>query len=528
MAASHWPWIGFLSLDFRSPSELPSFQVLLASYCSSYPQHLPTLYTNLTGGRCLTYIGTEGAYQSNRLYRDSLSRAAVTRFIEDPKTANIILPRGAVAELQDFLRRYVESSSIGSRTIPAFEGEFAKRNDPMSFKNITFSEIYLNLGLIDGELLDYSSARPIKRILDALSRKAQAVPGEIVRLDSDSNFRDKVFESLSKWRGQRTIANAVDAQNIADTVSLFRRTALREAQSPPLLISTSPTVHRIAKQISDFSSTEFGAYPVLGNSLDLILTHTIVQRESPDYSVRTLLRIRDTLKPTLTAIQELLSKGERELEKQISQRNSDIESIQRQIERFRELWCSINSETLLKASGFELALCAQLVQLGEATSEGKLVISVSFVWQEILRELERNPHFLYEFSKYPRKFEELVAGAYKKYGWDIVELTPHSADRGRDVIATKLGFGSVRFLDQVKAYSPGTLVTHEEVRAMVGVLSLDQSASKGLITTTSDFAPGVFKSTEFRGMMPHRLELKNGDQLRTWLLDAWLNEGMGR
>src|SRR3989304_6045967 len=71
MVASHWPWIGFLPSEFRSPSELPSYQGLLPSYCSSYPEPLPTLYTNLTGGRCLTYIGTEGFASRGRPRRAS-------------------------------------------------------------------------------------------------------------------------------------------------------------------------------------------------------------------------------------------------------------------------------------------------------------------------------------------------------------------------------------------------------------------------------------------------------------------------
>lgn len=52
-------------------------------------------------------------------------------------------------------------------------------------------------------------------------------------------------------------------------------------------------------------------------------------------------------------------------------------------------------------------------------------------------------------------------------------------------------------MEQTKAYSPGTLVTHDDVRTMLGVLSIDRSASKGLITTTSDLQPKVMKSREF-------------------------------
>lgn len=85
------------------------------------------------------------------------------------------------------------------------------------------------------------------------------------------------------------------------------------------------------------------------------------------------------------------------------------------------------------------------------------------------------------------------------------------------MIATKHGFGSIRILEQVKAYAPGTKVTHDQVRAMLGVLAIDQNASKGLITTTSDFQPLVRTSEDFKPFIPHRLELKNGAELREWL-----------
>jgi hypothetical protein len=57
------------------------------------------------------------------------------------------------------------------------------------------------------------------------------------------------------------------------------------------------------------------------------------------------------------------------------------------------------------------------------------------------------------------------------------------------------------------------------VRATYGVLSLHQNVSKMVVTTTSQFAPGVFD--EFKPVMPYRLELKDGQQLTRWLLELW-------
>ncbi len=114
-----------------------------------------------------------------------------------------------------------------------------------------------------------------------------------------------------------------------------------------------------------------------------------------------------------------------------------------------------------------------------------------------------------------RKLEELIAGAYEREGGSEVILTPRSGDRGRDIIATKAGIGSIRFYDQVKRYKPGRIVKADDGRAMLGVLSRDRHVAKALVTTTSQCAPGVCE--EFKGFMPHRLELKGGAPLLEWL-----------
>jgi restriction system protein len=151
----------------------------------------------------------------------------------------------------------------------------------------------------------------------------------------------------------------------------------------------------------------------------------------------------------------------------------------------------------------------------EKTSEGQLIESVASVWFDIIELIQREPDAIYEFHW--RKWEEIIAGAYTQLGYDV-ELTPPSNDKGRDIIATSktLG-GSVRFFDQVKAYRPGLLVTAEEVRAMVGVLNLEGNVSKGFITTTSSFAPGVFQDQNITRLMPYRLELKWREPLLEWL-----------
>jgi restriction system protein len=166
----------------------------------------------------------------------------------------------------------------------------------------------------------------------------------------------------------------------------------------------------------------------------------------------------------------------------------------------------------------EVLLQAALVTFGDATKEGRLVQEVRVPWWSIIREIERDSNFIHEFVKNPHLFEEFIAGAYEKAGCPRVTLTPRSGDLGRDVIAEWPGIGAVRFFDQAKAYSPGHLVPANDVRAMAGVLSRDQNVSKGIVTTTSDFAPGVDK--EFASFVPYRLELRNGENLREWLAEV--------
>lgn len=142
--------------------------------------------------------------------------------------------------------------------------------------------------------------------------------------------------------------------------------------------------------------------------------------------------------------------------------------------------------------------------------EGRLVEAVTEPWFEIISAILRDPAIVHQLS--PRKWEEMVAGVYVRAGFDEVILTPVSGDHGRDIIATKYGLGTVRVIDQVKAFKPGHLVTANDVRALMGVLHLD-GASKGFVTTTSDFAPHLQTDPLIAPLIPSRLELVNGTQL---------------
>lgn len=157
-----------------------------------------------------------------------------------------------------------------------------------------------------------------------------------------------------------------------------------------------------------------------------------------------------------------------------------------------------------------------VVTLEAADAEGSLIRSIYHPWLDIAAAIEHNPELLYEFSTDPRKFEEFLAATYDRAGFEVV-LTPRSADRGRDVVATKRGHGSIRILDQAKAYKAGHLVTHNDVRAMIGALTTNPNSSKGVITTTSAFQPRIAESPEFKPFMPFKLELVDGVALRDWV-----------
>jgi restriction system protein len=148
----------------------------------------------------------------------------------------------------------------------------------------------------------------------------------------------------------------------------------------------------------------------------------------------------------------------------------------------------------------------------QKTDEGQLIKSATVALLNIIERVMQDPSRMYEID--PRKWEEIIAGTYAGSGlFDEVTLTPRSGDRGQDVIAVKRGFGSVRIIESVKRYTPGTKVTAEEVQALLGVLHSDPQASKGIVSTTWEFAPKIQENPNIKQYIPHRLELVDGEAL---------------
>jgi restriction system protein len=157
-----------------------------------------------------------------------------------------------------------------------------------------------------------------------------------------------------------------------------------------------------------------------------------------------------------------------------------------------------------------------IVKVERTISDGQIITLLDPAYSYLIDLIGKNNEIIYQID--PRKWEELIAAAYDKAGFDEVILTPRSGDYGRDVIAIKKGFGSVKFIDQVKAYKQGHIVTADEVRALLGVLSGEQDASKAIFTTTSVFAPKIEDDKFIKPFLPYRLELVNKEKLIARLL----------
>ena len=146
---------------------------------------------------------------------------------------------------------------------------------------------------------------------------------------------------------------------------------------------------------------------------------------------------------------------------------------------------------------------------------GSAVRGVGPNWVRFVEQIYRDHKAM--FGLKPQEWEEVVAGAFHLFGWDVV-ITPRAGDFGRDLIVTKSGIGLIRTIVSVKAYAAGNLVRYDDVRALLGVLHGERDASKAVLVTTSDFPSRITKDPFIGPYLPYRLELMNGEALREWLI----------
>lgn len=189
-------------------------------------------------------------------------------------------------------------------------------------------------------------------------------------------------------------------------------------------------------------------------------------------------------------------------------------------EKMDDQWESL-TEFALAPAKYATVFLSGVVTPYKKTEEGFLIKSATVPLMKMLEEFQDDWDAALKIP--PHHWEEIIAAAYEESGFDKVTLTPRSGDHGRDVIAIKEGFGSIKIVGSVKAYGPKHLVTYDDVRSLIGVVSSDHDASKGVLLTTSDFPPLIMKDPFIASHLPTRLELVNGVELKKWLMGILKN-----
>lgn len=110
----------------------------------------------------------------------------------------------------------------------------------------------------------------------------------------------------------------------------------------------------------------------------------------------------------------------------------------------------------------------------------------------------------------PFQFEYLVAELLRKIGYENVNVTKRSGDKGIDVIGnlTVGGLTSVKTVIQVKRYKTGNNISGKYITQLRGSAEVDQ---RGLIITTSDFTKDGIVESKALNKMP--VALVNGAKL---------------
>ncbi len=110
----------------------------------------------------------------------------------------------------------------------------------------------------------------------------------------------------------------------------------------------------------------------------------------------------------------------------------------------------------------------------------------------------------------PFQFEFLVAELLRKIGYENVEVTKRSGDKGIDVKGnlTVGGLTNVKTVIQVKRYKKGINISGKYITQLRGSAEVDQ---RGLIITTSDFTKDAKNESKAMNKMP--VALVNGEKL---------------
>ncbi len=149
-----------------------------------------------------------------------------------------------------------------------------------------------------------------------------------------------------------------------------------------------------------------------------------------------------------------------------------------------------------------------LRQQTESAASAQLII-------EKQNELVRNAlkTRLHEMDAY--QFEFLIADLLKELGYENVEVTKVSGDKGIDIMAdlTLEGITDVKTVVQVKRFKEGNNIPGKIVTQLRGSAEVDQ---RGLIMTTSDFTRDAVAEAKAPNKMP--VALVNGEKLVSLLI----------
>lgn len=110
----------------------------------------------------------------------------------------------------------------------------------------------------------------------------------------------------------------------------------------------------------------------------------------------------------------------------------------------------------------------------------------------------------------PFQFEFLIAELLRKIGYENVEVTKRSGDKGIDVKGnlTVGGLTNVKTVIQAKRYKKGNNISGKFITQLRGSAEVDQ---RGLIITTSDFTKDAVSEAKANNKMP--VALVNGKKL---------------
>lgn len=130
----------------------------------------------------------------------------------------------------------------------------------------------------------------------------------------------------------------------------------------------------------------------------------------------------------------------------------------------------------------------------------------------VMEYLRKHPDAMRTLN--PLQFEHLVARLLEEDGW-AVEMTLQSRDGGYDMLAVRqAGTIGVQLLVQAKKYRADRPVGVGVIRELYAV-KLRHHATKALLATTSYVSAPA--KAEFRGVIPWEIELKEYDDLVSWL-----------